>query len=92
MKRVHPRCFDAVPVKKWHHRTWKVRTMKLKVDRDKCVSLGICEGLAPDIFVLNDEGELEVDEMAVVPEGEWERVRSAVSGCPVNAITLIENE
>lgn len=66
--------------------------MKIVVDRDKCVSLGICEGLAPNIFVLNDDGELEVDEMTEVPAEEWERVRSAVSGCPVNALTLSEDE
>jgi ferredoxin len=66
--------------------------MKIVVDRDKCVSLGICEGLAPEIFVLNDDGELEVDESAPVPASEMERVRSAVSGCPVNALRLVEAE
>ena len=65
--------------------------MKIAVDRDKCVSLGICEGLAPAVFVLNDEGELEVDESTDLPEQEVERVRSAVSGCPVNALRLLED-
>jgi ferredoxin len=65
--------------------------MKIVVDRDKCVSLGICEGLAPNIFVLNDDGELEVDESADVSEGDREQVRSAVSGCPVNALRLLED-
>lgn len=65
--------------------------MKIVVDRDKCVSLGICEGLAPEVFVLNDDGELEVDETTAVPEAELERVRSAVSGCPVNALRLVES-
>jgi ferredoxin len=66
--------------------------MKVVVDRDKCVSLGICEGLAPDIFVLNDDGELEVDESTPVPDEEKERVRSAVSGCPVTALILVEDD
>ena len=66
--------------------------MKVAVDRDKCVSLGICEGLAPNIFELNDDGELEVNESTPIPEAEIERVRSAVSGCPVNALTLIEDD
>lgn len=64
--------------------------MKIAVDRDKCVSLGICEGLAPDLFVLNDDGELEVDESTQVPTDRLEQVRSAVSGCPVNALSLVE--
>jgi ferredoxin len=66
--------------------------MKIVVDRDKCVSLGVCEGLAPNIFVLNDDGELEVDESTPVPEEEWERVRSGVSGCPVSALSLVEED
>lgn len=66
--------------------------MKIVVDRDKCVSLGICEGLAPDLFVLNDDGELEVDESTDVPDEERERVRSAVSGCPVNALSLVGDD
>lgn len=64
--------------------------MKIAVDRDKCVSLGICEGLAPDLFVLNDDGELEVDEANEIAAADIEQVRSAVSGCPVNALALIE--
>jgi ferredoxin len=66
--------------------------MKIVVDRDKCVSLGICEGLAPNLFVLNDDGELEVDESTDVPEEEIELVRSAVSGCPVNALRLVGDD
>jgi ferredoxin len=66
--------------------------MKVVVDRDKCVSLGICEGLAPNIFLLNDDGELEVDESTPVSSEELERVRSAVSGCPVNALRLMQDD
>lgn len=63
--------------------------MKVTVNRDKCVSLGICEGLAPSVFVLNDDGELETDDLAEIADGELEAVRSAVSGCPVDALTLV---
>lgn len=64
--------------------------MKITVDRDKCVSLGICEGLAPNHFVLNDDGELEVDEHTPIESVDREAVLSAVSGCPVRALTLEE--
>lgn len=63
--------------------------MKLAVDRSKCVSLGICEGIASNVFVLNDEGELEVDETAEISEVDLEAVYSAVSGCPVSALSLV---
>ncbi|MFI5623397.1 ferredoxin [Nocardioides sp. NPDC051685] len=65
--------------------------MKVVVDRSKCVSLGICEGLAPEIFVLNDEGELEVDDQADVDPADIELVRSAVSGCPVSALSVADD-
>jgi len=66
--------------------------MKIAVDWDKCVSLGICEGPAPNIFLLNDDGEFKVDESTPVSSAELERVRSAVSGCPVNALGLIQDD
>lgn len=66
--------------------------MKIIVDRDKCVSLGICEGHAPNVFFLNDDGELEADETNPIADEELESVRSAVSGCPVNALRIVEDD
>jgi ferredoxin len=37
--------------------------MKAKVDPDRCLGCGICEGIAPEIFELGDEG------IAVVESG-----------------------
>lgn len=66
--------------------------MKIAVDWDKCVSLGFCEGLAPNIFLLNEDSDLKVDESTPVSSAERERARSAVSGCPVNALRLIQDD
>lgn len=64
--------------------------MKIVVDREKCISTGNCENLAPHVFEINDDGELEVDEDASVPLEDLEAVTSAVSGCPVGALSLID--
>lgn len=60
---------------------------KIKVDRDKCEGLGMCEAMASDYFELDDD-----DEMAVlqddVPESDRQHVNSAVQACPVLALTL----
>lgn len=62
--------------------------MKIKVDRDKCTGLGICESLAPDVFEVNDDGDLEL-KTDTVPDGELEDVEEAVAGCPTEALRLV---
>ena len=32
--------------------------MKITVDRVKCTGLGICESLAPNVFEVDDDGDL----------------------------------
>lgn len=59
--------------------------MKVTVDRGRCTGLGICESLAPDVFELNDDGELELTTDAV-PEERLADVESAIDGCPTEAL------
>lgn len=61
--------------------------MKIKVDRDKCTGLGICESLAPDVFEVNDDGDLVLI-TDTVPEGQLDDVEEAVAGCPTEALSL----
>lgn len=61
--------------------------MKIRVDRDKCTGLGICESLAPDVFEVDDDGDL-VLKTDTVPAGQMEDVEAAVSGCPTEALSL----
>lgn len=61
--------------------------MKIIVDRTKCTGLGICESLAPDVFEVDEDGDLVLltDE---VPEGGLDSVEEAVAGCPTEALRL----
>lgn len=61
--------------------------MKIYVDYNRCTSLGICESLAPDVFEVNDEGELEL-KTDIVPEGQLADVEAAVDGCPTEALSI----
>lgn len=55
---------------------------KPKVNQNTCIGCGICVSIAPHVFQMNDAGKSNVvDESA--PGAE-----SAVSACPVGAITL----
>lgn len=59
------------------------------VDYDKCTGLGICESLAPEFFEVNDDGELVLlkDDIA---SSELQEVEEAISGCPTEALTMLE--
>lgn len=63
--------------------------MKLIVDRNKCTGLGICEAMAPEVFEVDESGQLVL--LTDVADGDrLEAVRAAVEGCPTAALRLVE--
>jgi ferredoxin len=64
--------------------------MKVEVDFTKCTGLGICESLAPDVFEVNDEGDL-VLLRADITDDELQGVEEAVAGCPTEALRLVRD-
>jgi ferredoxin len=64
-----------------------VAALRVVVDRSKCTGEGICVGIAPAVFELDDEGIAVV----VDPEGaEHETIIEAAESCPSAAITVVE--
>jgi ferredoxin len=63
--------------------------MRVAVDRVLCEANGVCAGLAPEVFDLDDEDDLHVraDEVPARLDGA---VRSAVASCPKQALRLEE--
>jgi ferredoxin len=61
--------------------------VKIVVDWNKCTGLGICESLAPDVFEVNDAGELELKQ-EVVSDDRLSEVEEAVAGCPTEALRI----
>ncbi|GAB3385467.1 ferredoxin [Amycolatopsis echigonensis] len=61
--------------------------MKIVVDWNKCTGLGICESLAPDVFEVNEAGELEL-KLEVISDDQVSGVEEAVAGCPTEALRL----
>lgn len=63
--------------------------MRVVVDMMKCEANGLCMGVAPDVFDLNDD-----DELVVLDEHPDESLRSAVEAavrqCPRQAISSQE--
>jgi ferredoxin len=61
--------------------------MKMFVDIQRCEGHGLCEEAAPELFRLDDEGDLVVlfngDD---VPPGQDDRAAGAARACPVGAL------
>jgi ferredoxin len=63
--------------------------MKVVVDWDLCEGHGQCEFAAPDIFTINDDGDLEVlDETP--DESERGALEQAVRRCPTRALSVAD--
>ncbi|MFA5023832.1 MAG: ferredoxin [Patescibacteria group bacterium] len=55
----------------------------IKVDQKKCIGCGLCAGLCPETFRMNDAGKSEVINDQVTP-----CAKDAAEQCPVEAIIV----
>lgn len=61
--------------------------MEIVLDRDRCEGHGLCEQSAPQLYRLDDDGELEILRTEV--DGELaEAARAGARVCPVAALSL----
>ncbi|GGO08260.1 ferredoxin [Microbispora rosea subsp. aerata] len=64
--------------------------MKVTVDRTLCDGNGVCMGIAPDVFDVDDDLNLHiVDEIPDDPVIRAQ-VRQSITSCPVLALSLEE--
>jgi ferredoxin len=61
----------------------------LDVNRALCQSNGVCEGLAPAVFEIDDDGVLQLNTVQIGRD-QLDRVRLAVRSCPTRALSLSE--
>ena len=65
--------------------------MRVRVDLDLCEAHGVCTGIAPDVFELDDDDVLHVL-VAEPPTDRWDQMRDAAMRCPKQAIKLEEGD
>ena len=63
--------------------------MKIIVDYDSCESNGVCETIAPEIFHVDDDDNLQI--IGDLRPEVIEKVHDAVRSCPRNALSLQED-
>ncbi len=61
--------------------------MKASLDREGCISCGLCPQICPEIFRMADDGIAEVYQEDVPPELEDSAIE-AQDSCPVSVILV----
>jgi ferredoxin len=59
--------------------------MRARVDRDACISCGLCESICPDVFELDDEN-ISVVKVDPIPAEAEACAKEAEDECPTDAI------
>ena len=62
--------------------------MRVEVDLDKCTRHGICESIADDVFEVQDDGSVLIDDTEP-PDSDRERMQQGVTQCPAAAATVV---
>jgi ferredoxin len=62
-------------------------TGRLAVDYDLCEANGICVGIDPEVFELDDDDNLHLLRTEVTA-GNESRIQQAVDSCPRNALRI----
>ena len=62
---------------------------KIQVDFGLCESNGVCMGVDPEVFDLDDEDYLHVLQEEGTPDHE-QQIREAVRQCPRQAIAIVD--
>lgn len=60
--------------------------MKAVIDRDGCISCGLCADTCPEVFRMADDGLAEV--YADVTSDTEDTAKEAADNCPVSVITV----
>ena len=63
--------------------------MKIVVDHDECEANGVCVGILPDVFELDDEDYLTIQKEYPAAD-QLDKARQAVDSCPKRALALKE--
>lgn len=63
--------------------------METRVDQDTCIGCGLCPSIAPDVYIMKDDGKAHAI-AEKVPEGTESEAQEAADSCPVSAIVIDE--
>jgi ferredoxin len=62
--------------------------LKVVIDKPACCGYGICAEICPDVYKLDANGIVYVDD-EIVPEGLEEQAREGAEACPQAALQVV---
>jgi ferredoxin len=63
--------------------------MRIRIDKARCAGHARCAAVAPEIYALDDDGYISVEEIDV-PPGKEDIARRGARACPERIITVVE--
>ena len=63
---------------------------RIAIDRSKCDGIGICESILPNVFEVQDDASLKVNEEFVGDARSLRLLEDAVASCPKMAISIVD--
>ncbi len=80
----------ASPPRSMGDMSFRLGTVKVRVDLARCVGHAQCYAVDPEIFPIDDSGYSTLEEHEVAPEDE-QVTRDGVASCPEMALILEED-
>lgn len=68
----------------------KLGKLLVRIDRGVCIGSGNCVNIAPEVFELDERQTVRFTESA--PEIESERIVEACATCPVEALSVLDED
>jgi len=62
--------------------------MKVEWDESRCALSGLCTGLAPDVFHIDEYARLDIS--TELDDGQRQSVQYAADACPTQAIVVVD--
>jgi len=62
--------------------------LKVVINKPACCGYGVCAEICPEVYLLDENGIVYVDN-EIVPEGLEDAAREGADACPQNAIKLV---
>jgi ferredoxin len=68
----------------------ETKTLRVRVDPDKCQGHNRCKAVAPELFELDEYGNARAAGDGIVPPHLEEKAHLAKSNCPEFAVEIVE--
>ncbi len=65
------------------------QTLKVVIDKAACCGYGVCAEICPEVYKLDANGIVYVDD-PIVPEGLEEQAREGAEACPQAALAVVD--